>query len=135
MGNTLDIRNALEGTLRGISGIPTQISYENVDFTPPNNEDWLRATLIPTITEKAARGFNAPKRYNGLFVIDVFTTKDKGAGYAQEIADIIEAAYPVGLFISENSHNIRIEASGSGQGVFDAPWFFVPVTIEWFSYI
>lgn len=129
-----DIRRALEQQLSAISGLPS-IAYENTAFVPTTGTAWIRATFQPQATRQSVLGTGGAERYEGLFLIDVFYPQGSGPLDADTMADTIKAQFDPGDIYTENGKRIRIEYSERGQGQNDSPWYFVPVTVRWFSYI
>jgi hypothetical protein len=131
------IRQALEKTLSGISGIPP-IAWENVEYDPSEVNKFLRAKLEPVEQRPAAIGADAAVKHSGLFLVDCFVrtqTTQSGPLAADELAQTVQDAFPYGLILTEGGNQIRIRYSERKGAIYDAPWYFVPVTIEWYSYI
>lgn len=131
---SIDIRRALEKRLAAtVTG--TAVAYENSTYKPVIGTKYIRATVSPFNREKAAIGPSSDSYYQGLFLVDVFIPENKAAFDAEQLADIIIEAFEAGEILTENGKNIRIRKSYRDQGVKEAPWFFVPVIIEYYAYI
>jgi hypothetical protein len=131
-----EIREALETEIANVTGIPasSQRAWENAQFEPTPGTTWVRMTLQPTEQRPAVRGGSPQLRYQGLFLVDVFTEVDQGPSEADELADNIRAQYSVGTILTAGSTTVRFEYAERGQGTTDPPWYMVPVEIAWYSY-
>ena len=107
-----DIRAALESEIASISGVPDDRAWENVRFEPTTGSNWLRMSLFPTMTRAAVAGSNPQLRYQGIFT----------------------AKFSPGDIFTSGSTNVRISYSERQSGRSDGGWYFVPVTVGWFSY-
>lgn len=137
MSNFSDIRKALEKTLAAIVGVPA-ISYENVQFDPSGKDSWLRTKIQVAAQRPAAVGVGVATKHEGLFLIDCFVRADtgaSGAAAADTLAEQIQAAFTYGMVIEENGKRIVIRFAERTGAMNDAPWYFVPITVEWYCYI
>lgn len=132
--SSIDIRRALEKHLSAISGIPS-IAYENRAFTPTTGTEWVRSTVQFQNTRQDTLGTNGIEKYEGLYLIDLFYPEGGGPGDADTMADTIKAQFDPGDIFTENGKRIRVEYSERGQGRNESPWYFVPVSVRWYSYI
>lgn len=133
----LDIRRALEKRLAGVSGIP-DIAWENAEFDPTDKNQWVRCVLSPLAQRPSAVGVGVKIRHQGLFLIDVFVRQNKtlaGTKTVDELAQDIQDAFSYGTILTENGNQIRVRFSERNQGLQDDPWYFVPIRVEWYSYI
>lgn len=91
------IRSLLEGRLKTWAAARSpvlRISYQNVDFSPAENETYLRAFVLPGGTSSNDLA-GAHRLYTGLFQITIVTPSGSGAGLAEGIADELAALYPL----------------------------------------
>lgn len=131
------IRQALEKHLAAISGVPA-IAFENVPFDPSALNEYLRAKLIFIEQRPSAVGVGVKTLHRGLFLIDCFVRQEKtanGPARADEIAGTVRDAFSYGTILTEGGNQIRIRFAERAEGRDDAPWYFVPVTVEWYSFI
>jgi len=130
-----DIRKVLEERLVSVSGLTVdQIAWENKKFPNPS-DTWIRAKLMPTEAKAAAIGAGNAVLNRGLFLVDVFIKQNQGPAAADALVDNILAGFAYGtqLTVSGKIINIRhAERAGAFQ---DDPWYYVPVTITWYSYV
>lgn len=132
-------RKALETRLAQTSGIPAdagvvRIAWDNVEFKVPNRLAWLRSTFQPVERRTVAVGENAPYLHQGLYLVDCYAPLNGGANAADALADLVLARFSHGLGLTEGSYTVRIRYAERTQGIADAPWYFVPLTISWFLY-
>lgn len=141
MSAIADIRNALEAHVSNIVGVPSTPSvaaandWENVLFTPdvdPVPVGFFRIRFAPTSRRPTDITATGVKRYDGLFLIDVFWPSNEGPNAADEKADAIIDAYDAGGTLTSNGVNVRLEYAERRAGaIFDPPWYQVPVSIKW----
>ncbi len=69
----------------------TPIAWENVDFEPPDNSSWIRATILngETIYDR----FSSKKRHLGIISIQIFSPLNQGASTARSYADTIKSIF------------------------------------------
>lgn len=96
MSNVL-IRTAFESRLATWAAAqtpPLPIAYENRAFTPPANNRYLRAYLIPART--ASDYLEGTQRsYEGIFQVSIVQPLTAGTASASTIALALDALYPV----------------------------------------
>lgn len=132
-----DIRNALEKQLVNVTNGPGAggIAWENYEFNPTTGTAWLRPTLSPTRGRPTDVSASGIKRYDGLFLVDVFAPQGDGPKKGDDLADAVVAAYPPGTPLTDNGVSVQIEwAEVSGSAVTDPPWYMVPVAVKWKSF-
>lgn len=132
-------RKALETRLAQTVGIPAdagvpRIAWDNVEFKVPSGLPWLRSQFQPVERRTVAVGENAPYLHQGLYLVDVFQSANGGPAAADALADLILARFSHGLGLTEGAYTVRIRFAERTQGIVDAPWYMIPVTISWFLY-
>ena len=58
----------------------------------------------------------------------------KGSGAADDLLDLIRAAFTVDQSATAGSTQVRFEWSERNEGVNDAPWYVATATIKWYAY-
>lgn len=134
MGDFTTIRAGLEKTLAAIVGVPT-ILYENVAKSPMNGTPFIRSTLIPSSSRAAVMGPSPSVLHRGIFLLDVYQPENLGPGAADVQADALLTAFAPGTQIVEDTELIRVLSAERTGGFNEPPWYVVPVTITWYSYI
>lgn len=134
-----DIRRALEerlATVQDSNGDP-KIAYENVKFSPKGEDSWLRTRLNYTTSRPASVGADSQIRYDGIFFIDCFVKANKGTLAADNLAQQVLDLFPYSTLLTENSKEVRIRYSERSAGIQenDDPYYFVPVSVIFYSYI
>ena len=139
MSTYTDIRVALENQLATATGVDAgtdgNVAWENVKFDPGNSTSWLRCRLVVASQQQNTLGPNGARKDMGLFLVDVFTGQNVGAGAADILVDAVLAVFAPGTTITANDKKVRILAAERNQGINDEPWYFVPVSINWYTYI
>jgi len=136
MGTTQDIRRALEKKAATVSGFPpaTQRHWENVRFEPTTGTPWAKLVLVPATSRPANLGPSPSLRYDGTFLVVMHFVEGKGSGAADDLLDLIRAAFTVDQSATAGSTQVRFEWSERNEGVNDAPWYVVTATIKWYAY-
>lgn len=132
-----DIRRALEkrlATIQDTNGDP-QIAFENSNYDPKGETQWLRSVVSYTESKPASVGVNSQIRYDGLMFIDCFVKADIGTVAADALAQQVLDLFPYGELLQENGKEIRIRFSERERGFQSPPYYQVPVTVTWYSYI
>lgn len=136
MGTTQEIRRALETRLGTITGFPaaTQRAWENVAFTPTPGTAWAKLVLVPDTQRPAARGPSPQIRYDGSFLVVLHIPEGTGPGDIDDLADAVRDAFTVDDVLTAGSTSVRFQWSERNDGVLDAPWYVVTVTVRWYTY-
>jgi len=98
------INAALSAKLATLN-IPTQ--YENAPFTPTAGVTYLRETYLPAATLAVALA--QTDDYSGIYQVMVMAPKDGGKGAGLNTAQTVMAAFPRGLRMLREGHNIAIQ--------------------------
>lgn len=131
------IRQALEQRLAAISSVPP-IAWENTNYDPSAVNTWLRAKLEPIEQRPAAVGVGVKIKHSGLFLVDCFvrtSTSQGGPLAADELAQAVQDQFAYGTVLTAGGNQIRIRHAERAGAIYDSPWYFVPVSIEFYSYI
>lgn len=86
-----DIRQQFETAWQ--AGPNTKIAWDNVEFDPTGETEWVRVALLPGDAFPAAIGPSAPERNAGVVVVQVFTERGTGAGRADELAEEVKKVF------------------------------------------
>lgn len=130
------IRRALEQRLATVqdSGGEPEIAFENVKYDPAGESQWLRARIEYTENRPAAIGLNSQIKYDGVLFIDCFVNENIGTKTADDLAQSVIDLFPYSTELTEGSVKVRIRYSERAGGVHDKPWYFVPITISFYTY-
>lgn len=115
--------------------IATNVRFENVPFTPPDNESWVSLDTIFANSTNAAIHSSLDTRVNGFIVIDCYAPPDVGAVVAMELADEAITLYQNTQFnriqcLAARPRHIGINNT---QGS-DALWFIYRVSVPFYKY-
>jgi hypothetical protein len=134
MSSRREIRAALETTLAGIGGLPSDIQWENVTFDTPDDTPYLRTSVQFVTREPATIGFTHTVESAGIFLVDVFCPENSGPRTADDYADIITAAFEAGTQMTSGSVTVRTNFVKAGPGMPDGLYYMVPVTVSWYCH-
>lgn len=139
MSDRQDIRRALEqrinsGSYTGITNAD-DIAWENTKFDPSGKDAWLRVRMSITERPPAVVGAGGAHRWQGNLFVDCFAAQNIGTGAAELLSDEILSRFDYGTQLTENSKIINIQWADSAASIQDAPWYFIPCTIRFYSYI
>lgn len=139
MAEYTNIKRALEKRLATMVGIPAtggvpRVAWENTPFEIPKKLSWLRAVMTPISRETSGIGIGAPILTRGLFLIDVYVPDSKGSKEADDISNDVINRFSHGLALTEASNQVIILKTRRLQGISDAPWYFVPIEVEWYTH-
>ena len=124
----LNLRNLM---LDNVSGLPTERSWENVDFEPPAGDetsdpsDWIREKYMAGDDVLRA---NNRLQSDGVYAIDLFTPRDTGTNELEDLADDIKSAMKAGTSLSGPS--VQIVRASRGEGRQSGDWYMIPVRIS-----
>jgi len=102
------------------------IAWENVTFTPPNGEPWVRLTIREGEASLPAFGGGSNVyRHPGTVIVQVFTPDGTGDGQAREIADSV-----ADIFRGKRLSGVRFfDAPYINTVGTDGAWFQINVTM------
>lgn len=104
------IRQLLESRLKAWADARSpalRVAWENVDFTPADEETYLQAFLLPAPTVSGdLKGDH--RSYTGIFQISVIVPKGNGAGAGEGVANEIATLFPVNLRLSIASPEFEV---------------------------
>lgn len=125
-----DILNGLADHLETLAGI-WPISWPNIDFTPPLDGKYLRASFQPNRTETPYLEGSA-FRFQGLLQITVVVSDGVGEGVAQTEGSRIARHCGYGTLIPSASGDIHITEHPTVSGGLQAGTDYeVPVTVRY----
>ncbi|MEJ8571228.1 DUF4128 domain-containing protein [Microbaculum marinum] len=129
------VLRALVAWLKTVSFSPAlPIAWPNVDFDPPSEATWLRATWLPAETAPATLGEGGENRHSGLFQVDVFVPLEIGHIVPTEYAGAIARAFKRGSDFTSDGVTVRVVTPPSVlTGYKQPPWYGVPVRIRYFA--
>jgi len=127
------IRQALETALNAITP-SLATAWENKAFTPVTGTPYQAAYLLPAEPDNVEIGPGYTER--GIFQVNLFYPKDKGAKDAAARAILIRDTFPFGASLTSGGVTVHIIATPEiGVARPDGDRFMVPVRIRWNSRI
>lgn len=135
MTTFVDINNALVKPIVDNAGFGIEFNYENKNTKPAIKTPFGQCFLLPVQPEQAALGQDGCDEHSGVFQISLRYPENQGNIAALTKADEIASVYKSGAVLTYNGVNVTIESIGIGQALNDGPWFLVPITINYYSFI
>ncbi|MDX1453628.1 MAG: phage tail terminator-like protein [Oleiphilaceae bacterium] len=144
MANTkLDIRTGLiVGVIDANLSYPIQwpnlpVQTSSTDNTPkdPNDEPWLRITILSMEDGVSTLGANGRDEVIGAMQVDIFVPKGSGDIKAYQIMEEIRATLTRGKTLTHNGQFVRITSAGSRQGQDEPNWYSQIINVDFNSYL
>ena len=135
MSTFVDINNALLNPIINNNDFGIAFNYENKNTLPDVDGPFGQAFLLPVQPEQKALGQDGCDQHTGVFQISLRFPENTGNIAILTKADEIAIAYKSGTVLTYNGVNVTIESVGIAQGFNDGPWFLVPITINYYSFI
>ena len=85
--------------------------------------------------EQTGLGQNGCDRHDGVFQISLYFQENVGNITALTKADEVASVYKSGSVLTYNGVDVTIESIGIAQGLNDGPWFIIPISINYYSFI
>lgn len=126
MANFSEINNSF--SQRMSAWVETPIAWDNVDYTPVEDQEWIRCTLLPSTTENNEIGTS--KINYGIFWIQIFVPKLTGTGRAYELADMLDALFSNVQFDDIVCYASDVQRTGD-EG---HDWFQLNVRVNYWSH-
>mgnify|MGYP003385210443 CR=1 FL=1 len=135
MTTFVDINNALVKPIIDNSKFGIEFNFENRN-TPTNVDSAFgQCFLLPVQPEQTALGQDGCDQHLGVFQISLYFPENMGNIETLTKADEVAAVYKSGAVLTYNGVNVTIESIGISQGLNDGPWFIIPITINYYSFI
>jgi hypothetical protein len=113
------------------------IAHENAPFDPVRDELWMRTRLMP-VEGRSSIGEDRVTHLRGLFIIDVFAPKDKGAGEAIKLADEAMVRFKVDRTaagaIKSGDMVVRTESVWRDPALLHEYSYQVPISVRWYAF-
>jgi len=131
MGNSLDIRGALQSVLDTVSGFPPadQRAYDGMVFSGTPRVPWARITL--STTGGAPFSLNDSDIEAGLFLVSLYYPPNAGTAAVETMADRVAAAYRTRQPAVLGAARVMISFVRRGPLLPEADAIGAPVTIGW----
>lgn len=121
-------QSALDGVLRGVSGLPElQLENTRIDRKGRATTPFVRSTLLPREPIQLTIGEGGKNIYGGLYQVDVFYPIDAGKAALNTTVDAIVSAF----YRQQLSGGVTIHLAWSEVGRRDEPFYTVPVFVRW----
>lgn len=128
------IQTLLDTHLQTLTGLPP-LQLENTRNIGVTGVAFSRATLLPARTTQVTIGINGKDEVKGLYQVDLFTPQDTGTATANALADDVMDHFPRGLVLTQSGIYLHILRAWREVGRREAPFYNVPVLVEWSAII
>jgi hypothetical protein len=128
----LSIHEALDAQLKTVVNLPP-LQEENIRVKlGAGTKAWSRSTLIPNRSDIVTVGVNGLTELNGLYQIDLMFPADDKYTNCTKMADLVLAAFSVGLQLN----TLMIRNSYPAAGYATVPGYYtIPVIVEWSMWV
>lgn len=113
-------------------GLP--IFFENQKYVPVLKQRHLRAFFIPGDSPAAGCGVDAPNKFHGIYMINVYTEQAVGYGPAYAIADRVASEFKRGTKLDGNGIEVTINKALIESHDVNEAWYIVPVGVLFYAY-
>jgi hypothetical protein len=126
----LDSRLQTFATTNGLA-----VAWENVHFTPPNNNQYLVPRISARSRTPIGVGANSRIRHDGVYQISVFGPSGVGTAWVTGVGDQLVAAFPRGMGLpTTDSRQVVITNVSLAALISEQPNLHLPVLVEWFCF-
>ena len=105
--------------------------WENADFAPTAQNEYIRPTFLPSRTRAAAIGVDAQDRVIGVYQVDTFSPLNGGVKANGELVSLIMQAFKRGTALSYGGVTVLITKVWRSGKTSETKWYSVPVIVEW----
>lgn len=128
------IRSLLNAHVQSIPDLPP-LQLENTPSIGRTGQPFSRLTLLPATTIEASAGLIGQNKVSGLLQVDLFYPENLGTAAAEAMADTVAAAFPRGLRLNQGDTYIHFGPPTIGAGYIFAPFYCLPVTVDWWAVV
>lgn len=133
-----DIRRALDekilALLSDLGLTENDIAWSNYPFRPDPEKNSLRTTLMPGIGGAMTLGPNCFVRHVGIYQVSIYTPKGIGIGAAEQLADGIINAFPLGMTLQCCNQWLVLTNVYTGSAMEEEMHLHLPVSIAYELY-
>lgn len=127
------IQIALEKRLSTTVDLP-DVAWENVDYSPTTGSNFVLPRFVPVESRPAIRGTSPVVRHSGFFRIWCYVPEHSGSSSANSLVSLVMERFPPTLDLEEDGTFVTIEYTERQEGRVESPWYYVPVTIGWYTF-
>lgn len=107
MGVTADTQIALETRLSTVSGLPSNVAYQNTGYEPTIGTEWVRPTLLRAPSSMV--DLSGLQAFPGVFQIDVMVPTDAGSNRLNTLLDAIYDHFKAARELSEGDTVVNVQ--------------------------
>lgn len=135
------IRKALESPLKVAMAAATPailVDWENQGFDPNQTHpvlntpitEYVRASYHPNPPRAMTIGETPREQIDGFFRVDVFVQQGTWQDRADDIADLVKAAYPITTNFTRNGIQVQIGTIARNSAIPWLNWWYIPLNIN-----
>lgn len=110
---------------------PISVAWENVAFTPPSGQTYLKAHLLPAETDSLDLA-GAHRQYLGSFQVSIVFPAGIGAGDAGTIEEALDDLFPVNLRLSQGDFTVQVVSPCSSLPMIkESSLYTIPVRLNY----
>lgn len=132
-----DLRKALTSPMASVLPDVDRV-FPNRDYTPTTGEPYMKYFVLRNQPGAATLGADGLDVHTGVFQISLFYPKSTGDIELLKAADEIETVYQHYMrrqSLTSGDVSVRITSVGAGNSSADSAWFFMPININYESFI
>lgn len=124
------VRGALQSNLDNVSGLPSSVAYEGVEFDPSPGTAFARVSVINTTKTPDMPGATA--YHEGIFQIDLYYPHGFGTNAIEQASDAVRAAYGAGTVLFNSGVAVTLYRTESrGPAIKEADWIRQITDVYW----
>lgn len=129
------IHAGLDAQLATTPNLPAFNNENSAIYRPTIGTPYCRATLLPAQPLVGELGVGGRTEFQGLYQVDLFYPINAGTTLAEAMVDAVLSVFPRGTVIMQAGINIQVKLAYRLVARSEPPWFIVPVSVSWWSFI
>ena len=115
---------------------PVQVAYENINFTPPENDRWAQVFHLAGSPSVGSLGSQGEDQISGVFQIDLLVPVGTGVEWLYRAVDILrQKSFRAGEYLTAGSQWVLVLSCGMESPVREGAYMKGTIRIEWESRI
>lgn len=123
------IRSACAARLLTLPSVPA-IAWENVAFTPPAGQPYLKPVLLPGEPVQAELGTNGLNMHPGIYQVSIFYPAGGGMAGFEALKNGLVDHFKRGTVLTYGGVSVRISKAFPGSMQQETDYIHQPITIQ-----